>query len=144
MNRYIAISSLAAVGLSLAAAAAEVDLQSLIVEADRAARGEVTVVAIPWSFSSNRVDWLFNPTKAKGPFNPEWTWQLNRMQPWRTPARAYTATRDEKYARAFARQLEDWLVQTGGVPAEKGYNGVGSPWRTIEEGLRLTGSWADA
>ena len=41
MNRYIAISSLTAVGLSLAAAAAEVDLQSLVAEADRAARGEV-------------------------------------------------------------------------------------------------------
>ena len=57
MNRCIAISSLAAVGLSLAAAAAEADIQSLVAEADRAARGEVTVVAIPWSFPSNRVDW---------------------------------------------------------------------------------------
>ena len=33
MNRYIAMSSLTAVGLSLAAAAAEVDLQSLVAEA---------------------------------------------------------------------------------------------------------------
>ena len=42
MNHCIAISSLAAVGLFLAAAAAEVDLQSLVAEADRAARQFVT------------------------------------------------------------------------------------------------------
>lgn len=144
------MSAVAAGGLGLAAVAGSVPQslvsvpQSLIAEADRVACGEVTEIGIPWSFQSNRVDWLFNPTKAKGPFNPEWTWQLNRMQFWSTLARAYTATHDEKYARAFARQLEDWLAQTGGVPAENGYNGVGSPWRTIEEGLRLMNSWPEA
>ena len=35
--------------------------------------GKVTVVGIPWTFPSGRIDWLFNPTLAKGPFNPEWT-----------------------------------------------------------------------
>ena len=144
------MSAVAAGGLGLAAVAGSVPQslvsvpQSLIAEADRVACGEVTEIGIPWSFQSNRVDWLFNPTKAKGPFNPEWTWQLNRMQFWSTLARAYIATRAEKYARAFARQLEDWLAQTGGVPAENGYNGVGSPWRTIEEGLRLMNSWPEA
>ena len=112
--------------------------------ADRAADGWVCEVNIPWHFPSNRVDWLFNPTKAKPPFNPEWTWQLNRMGMWGQFAEAYRATGDEKYARAFARQMRDWLDQTGGVPTEKGYNGVGSPWRTIEEGIRLMGSWTVA
>ena len=112
--------------------------------ANRAVQGRVSVVGIPWSFPSNRIDWLFNPTNAKGPFNPEWTWQLNRMSFWPELARAYTVTGDEKYARAFARQFEDWLSQTGGVPPEKGYNTVGSPWRTIEEGLRLMNSWPAA
>lgn len=150
IRKVALMSAVAAGGLGLAAVAGSVPQslvsvpQSLIAEADRVACGEVTEIGIPWSFQSNRVDWLFNPTKAKGPFNPEWTWQLNRMQFWSTLARAYTATRDEKYARAFARQLEDWLAQTGGVPAEQGYNGVGSPWRTIEEGLRLMNSWPEA
>lgn len=112
--------------------------------ADAAARGEVVVVDIPWSFPSNRIDWTFNPTSARGPFNPEWTWQLNRMCFWTDMAGAYRATGDEKYARAFARQLEDWLDQTGGIPPESSFNCVGSPWRTIEEGLRLMGSWRDA
>ena len=112
--------------------------------ADSVARGEVVVVGIPWSFPSNRIDWTFNPTSSKGPFNPEWTWQLNRMEFWKVLAKAYVGTGDEKYALAFARQLEDWLDQTGGVPPEKDFNVVGSPWRTIEEGLRLKGSWRDA
>ena len=109
--------------------------------ADRIAAGEVTVVNIPWAFPSNRIDWLFNPTKEMGPFNPEWTWQLNRMEGWTTLARAYDETGDEKYARAFAGQFADWIGQTGGVPSESGYNEVDSPWRTIEEGLRLSRSW---
>ena len=80
------MSAVAAGGLGLAAVAGSVPQslvsvpQSLIAEADRVACGEVTEIGIPWSFPSNRVDWLFDPTKAKGPFNPEWTWQLNRMQ----------------------------------------------------------------
>lgn len=110
-------------------------------EADRIAAGEVTVIGIPWSFPSGVVNWLFNPTADRGPFNPEWTWQLNRMSFWKTLARAYAETGDEKYAQAFARQFAGWIKQTGGVPPESGYNGRGSPWRTIEEGLRLLDSW---
>lgn len=114
------------------------------VTAERAATGTVTVVNVPWTFPGNRIDWLFNPTAKQGAFNPEWTWQLNRMYFWSDLAAAYRATGDARFARAFVRQAEDWLDQTGGVPAEKGYNGVGSPWRTIEEGLRLMCFWPDA
>lgn len=80
-------------------------------------------------------------TEKTPPFNPEWTWQLNRMSFWEDLAKAYLATRNEKYAQAFADQLRDWLDQTGGVPPESGYNVMGSPWRTIEEGLRLMDAW---
>ena len=109
--------------------------------ADKVAAGEVTVVKIPWSFPSGRIDWHFNPTAKQRPFNAEWTWQLNRMYFWDELARAYVETGDEKYARAFAQQLADWLAQTGGVPPEQGYNTSGSPWRTIEEGVRLMRAW---
>lgn len=109
--------------------------------ADKVAAGEVSVIGIPWSFPSGAINWLFNPTSTCGPLNPEWTWQLNRMPFWKTLARAYVETGDEKYAQAFARQFADWLKQTGGVPPEAGYNDRGSPWRTIEEGLRLLDSW---
>ena len=110
-------------------------------EADAAAGGEVSVVGIPHAFPDGRIDWLFNPTAKKGAFNPEWTWQLNRMYFWNALADAYSATGDEKYARAFVRQFSDWFAQTGGVPPERDFNRVGSPWRTIEEGHRLANSW---
>lgn len=109
--------------------------------ANNALECKVTVVNIPWSFPSNRIDWLFNPTKKKGPFNPEWTWQLNRMYFWESMAKVYRDTGDERYAQAFARQLESWLEQTGGVPPKQNYNAVGSAFRTIEQGLRLMSFW---
>ena len=111
--------------------------------ADRAAAGEVEIVGVSWTFGDGRIDWFFNPTRGQT-FNPEWTWQLNRMPFWRDFARAYAATGNEKYVRAFVRQLRDWLEQTGGVPPEEGYNDCGSAWRTIEEGLRLMGSWHES
>lgn len=84
-----------------------------IAAADRCARGELKVVGVEWTFPSNRVDWLFDASAKKGPYNPEWTWQLNRMSFWIDLARAYRRTGDEKYARAFAQQLSDWLAFHG-------------------------------
>lgn len=115
-----------------------------IAAADRFARGELEVVGVGWTFPSNRVDWLFDASAKKGPYNPEWTWQLNRMSFWTDLARAYRHTGDEKYARAFAQQLSDWLMLTGGRPPARNYNVRGSPWRTIEQGIRLMGSWSVA
>jgi hypothetical protein len=110
--------------------------------ANDAVEGKVEVVNIPWHFEDGKINWLFNPTQKKKPFNPEWTWQLNRMYFWKALCEAYTETKDEKYAKAFASQLTSWLDQTGGIPPEKDYNKAGSPWRTIEEGLRLMTSWS--
>ena len=89
-------------------------------EVDRIVKGEIEVVGVTWAFPSNRVDWLFDASAKKGPYNPEWTWQLNRMSCWTALARAYTRTGDEKYARAFAQQLSDWLKQTGGIRRRQG------------------------
>ena len=113
-------------------------------EAEAAARGEVSVVGVAHAFPDGRIDWLFNPTGKDRPFNPEWTWQLNRMYFWGALAQAYEATGDERYAKAFVRQFTDWFSQTGGIPPERDYNRVGSPWRTIEQGHRLAFSWHDA
>ncbi len=106
--------------------------------ADRAIRGEVTLVNIPWSFPDGRIDFLFDPTIAKGPRNHEWVWQLNRTDFWNHMAAAYAKTGDAKYAAAFNTQLRDWIARTD-LPAR--WNDPGSAWRTIEAGLRLMGSW---
>lgn len=114
-------------------------------EANDAVAGKVFVVGVPWTFAGNRIDWAFNATAVTGPFNNEWTWQLNRMYFWSALAAAYRETHDERYAEAFARQLTDWLDQTNdGTPPESEYNTPGSLFRTIEEGLRLFGSWPGA
>lgn len=125
-------------------------------DADRIVDGYIPCVNGVWHFEDGKINWLFNPTAEKGPLNPEWTWGLNRMYFWKTLAKAYRQTKDEKYAKAFVRQFTDWMEQTGGVPTEgaprekrrstfeQDYNAVGSPWRTIEEGIRLSGSWPTA
>ena len=87
---------------------------SAFAEAEAATRGEVSVVGVAHAFPEGRIDWLFNPTGKGTPFNPEWTWQLNRMYFWGALARAYEATGDERYAKAFVRQFTDWFAQTGG------------------------------
>ena len=106
--------------------------------AARAGRGEVTVVNVPWRFPDGRIDYAFNATSERGPFNPEWTWQLNRHAFWRAMALVYRSTGDAACAAAFCRQLLDWIDQTDPPPD---CQCVGSAWRTIEAGIRLHVSW---
>ena len=110
--------------------------------ADRGVRGIMREVNIDYAFPGGKIDFLFNPTVENPPLNHEWLWQLNRFNWWDHMARAYADTRDETYARAFEEQLIGWIGQTDPHPTD--YNGAGSAWRTIEEGLRLMGSWQTA
>ena len=43
--------------------------------ADRAVRGEMNEVSIPWAFPGGRIEWRFNPTLDHPPCNHEWLWQ---------------------------------------------------------------------
>ena len=107
--------------------------------AERAVRGDITVVNFPYQFSGGKIDFLYDPTASTRVHNPEWQWQLNRMYFWNDMALSYLHQPDEKIASAFAAQLVDWVVN---IPCpEAGWNGCGSAWRTIETGLRLMGSW---
>ncbi|MFW6158067.1 MAG: alginate lyase family protein [Planctomycetota bacterium] len=60
----------------------------------------------------------------------EWLWQLHRMYFWRSLARAYWHTGDEKYAKAWCDQLVDW-VRKNPNDGKHGY-----AWRPIEAGIR--------
>ncbi len=106
--------------------------------ADRAVDGYMRVVNRDWHFEGGEINFLFDPTELEGPRNHEWLWQLNRHNWWKTLAVTYIATKNEKYAYAFRRQLLAWIAQTD-VP--ENWNGPGSAWRTIECGIRLLGSW---
>jgi hypothetical protein len=112
---------------------------------DAVLRHDYTVVGIPYSFPG-AVDWYFNPTTAPGsklPRDNEWMWQLSRHREFATLAQAYRATGDEKFAREFAQLLESWLRDCP-VPERKAWNAAGSPWRTIESGIRTSTSWPTA
>ena len=106
--------------------------------ADRAVDGYMCVVNREWHFENGEIDFLFDPTALEGPRNHEWLWQLNRHGWWKTLAVTYIATKNEKYAIAFRRQLLAWIAQTD-VPEH--WNAPGSAWRTIECGIRLLGVW---
>ena len=78
------------------------------------------------------IDWKSNAVK-----NREWIWHFNMMPFWRTLARAYWHTGDEKYAREFFRQINDWVARN---PPD----GNRTSWRRIDAGIRTAGSWPDA
>lgn len=109
-----------------------------IKEADRYVKNDMLSCGIWHQFSQN-IDWTHNPTPNR---YSEWTWQLNRHHAWETLGKAYWKTSDEKYAECFVSQLRSWLAQCV-KPNESG-NKVGSPWRTLEAGIRMQDSWPKA
>ena len=115
-------------------------------KAEAASEGRLAggYVEIEHAFPNGKVDWLFNATtNVPGvAFNHEWQWQLNRMMFWSDLGKAYLATGDEKYARAFASQMRGWVADCP-TPARI-QNVEQSTWRTIEAGIRMGGAWPDA
>ena len=109
--------------------------------AERAVRGDITVVNIAYQFPDGRIDFMYNPTRHTGTYNPEWQLQLNRMYFWNDMALAYLQSKDEKFASAFNCQAYNWITT---IHCPEKYNAHGSAWRTIETGLRLMGSWQTA
>jgi len=114
--------------------------------ADNAVTGKVMGGLVPlWhTFADNQIDWLYNETLVApgAASNPEWQWQLCRMDFWKRLGSAYQATGDEKYARAWVVQFRGFIDQNP-VP-DHAANQAPSAWRTIECGIRMSGSWPTA
>jgi hypothetical protein len=97
-----------------------------------------------YTFPKGEIDWRYNATEHMPGVAPdnEWQWQLNRMPAWGALGSTYRATSDERYARAFDREMLSWLAQ---CPVSDHVDNVkGSVWRTIEAGIRMGGSWPNA
>lgn len=107
-------------------------------EADKYA-SNLLVSCNVWHQFGQTVDWSVNPTPQK---YDEWTWQLSRHQFWNQLGKAYWATGEEKYARAFVDQMRSWVIQNT-VP-DTAEQGPYSRWRTIESGIRMSTSWPEA
>lgn len=98
----------------------------------------------PEAFVGENINWEYNPVDPSQPhFTKEWTWQnLNRMPMWNNLGRAYWLTLDEKYAKEWVSQMIDWVMDNP-VPLDAS-PGETLTWRTIEAGIRMSGSWMNA
>lgn len=110
-----------------------------VADADRYARNELMGIGIWYDFGPD-IRWDENPTPTG---NKEWSFEVNRHRFWGKLGRAYWDTGDEKYARAFVSQLRDW-VRDNPAPRLVKANYVGSRWRTLEAGIRMSETWPDA
>lgn len=115
--------------------------EQLLSAADKICGNELTSCGITYPFGDN-IDWTYN---ASPDGYVEWTWQLNRHYHWITLANAYRQTGDEKYARCFVKQFESWVHQAVAPDRDQVcYGNETLCWRSIEIGLRLSGSFPAA
>ena len=104
-------------------------------EADKVA-SNLLVACGEYNQFGDTIDWSVNASALK---YVEWTWQLSRHSYWTTLGRAYWATGDEKYAKAFVRQMTSWVKFN--TLHDFADNIPYSRWRTIETGIRTLGAW---
>ncbi len=112
--------------------------------ADKAVANTLTSCDVEHVFGQT-INWELNPIDYR-----EWTWQLSRHPYWVTLGQAYWKTGDEKFARAFVRQMRHWVLNVLVPVGEDGNTWkhgarMGSPntncWRTIECGIRAGQTW---
>ncbi len=96
------------------------------------------------AFMGKDFDWTLNPIPRGNPgYTDEWTFcAVSRTQFWESLADAYWATGNEKYAREWVAELEDF-IRKNPVDA-KPSKGKASLWRTLDASERMDESWPDA
>jgi hypothetical protein len=108
--------------------------KDIIRKADEALAGDLHQSGERPRFAQDgRIDWKFNPTTTR-----EWLHKLNRHAWWVLWGVAYQRTGDEKYAQAFAGQLDHWIDEHP-IPRQKSERLIG--WRLMEAGLRMRTTW---
>lgn len=82
----------------------------------------------------------------------EYSYQLNRMDHWRTMAEAYSFTGDERYAQKLIEEFYSWIEECPRQPlyddkgnlAVESFDGCVSNqgiWRSLEVGIRMYRTW---
>lgn len=105
-------------------------VEGAVPAAEKVLRHEYLFQNVPGTLPDGDFDWTYKPGT-----DWEWTWFLNRHHGWTPLASAYLATHDERYARELAMQIRTWV---GNHPASTDDR---ASWRTIEAGIRTSGSW---
>ncbi len=90
-------------------------------------------------------NWQYNPVPRGDPkFSSEWTaCVISRMQFWDPLADAYWKTGDEKYAREWVAELQDF-AQKNPIDHALAFTPPGGPetlWRTLDSAIRMHDSW---
>ena len=89
-------------------------------------RWDLEQTQVPVVFEGD-IDWLRQPGD-----DAEFVYAFNRMRHWICFGEAYAMTGDEKYARAFAKELLSWTENV-----RKSDPSCQKAWRTIEAGFRM-------
>lgn len=117
---------------------ADSDIPDIVLSADR-----ILEHTYGGYFLGDDIDWESNKHDPDDPaFTREWTYGLNRFSNWRTLGRGYWATGDEKYAKEWIAQMRDWVEDNPWPVVGTGNSTL--TWRTIEAGIRTSGTWPDA
>jgi len=106
----------------------------IIQRANAALAGDLHPSGLRPRFNEEGVpDWSHNPAQSR-----EWLLMLHRHAWWPLWGAAWSISRDEKYARAFVEQLDDWIANN---PLPKYKSEHTEAWRLMETGLRMRISW---
>lgn len=90
-----------------------------------------------------KIDWTANPTQGEARTHL-WNESLNRHFHFRTLARAYWDTGQDKYAKEIADEILDWTASMPRPLLSDG-NRVGHyAWQTLTTGIRLADTWPEA
>lgn len=100
--------------------------------AEKILRREYTFVGKTANLTKD-LDWNANPLRDN-----EWTIELNRHYTWVQLVDAYQRTGNPAYAEDFVSQLGDWCADN---PRPESPRQARYTWRTLECGIRLSGSW---
>jgi len=95
----------------------------------------------PATFMGDDFNWLYNPVARGDPaFSNEFTYcVVARTEFWQNLADAYWQTGNEKYAKAWTEQLQDFAVKNPMQTTTP--DGVATVWRTLDSATRMDVSW---
>lgn len=125
------------------------DKDEILNTADKAIKGKIKMFENWYADYGNPINWHYNPvSKEYSPKNEHWIdieelgddfgdvkyiWEVSRFSQTFYFIRAYTLTNDEKYVKAFWKQVETWMDNN---PAEMGVN-----WKCGQEITFRTIAW---